>query len=371
MSTSTKSPKLGSKSIQVVAITGANGFIASHIVKELLQRGYQVRACVRNKDDTEKTAHLQALMTTIRNLPKSASLTFYSADLFQEGSYDQAFQGADAVIHSAAIVEIHRVPDPMKQIVNPSVKGTENVLRSIDKSPSVKRFVHTSSVAAILNADKVYGTKFTEEDWNTYSTIANGDPYGYAKAMAERLVWDHCSGKHYDVVVINPGVSLGPCMTKAHTKGSAVVLRQMVFGNEQPNYFAAFVDVRDVAKAHVNALEVAEAAGKRVLCTNRDATMWVMELGPMAQQLFPEYRIQGVPIASYKIWVAYLLSFIPYFGSSMLSPFATHLITKTFYYDSTRSQQLLKVIYTPLLETIKDTIVSMVEPGWVKPKARK
>eukprot|EP00906_Rhabdomonas_costata_P025656 RCo036650 len=146
----------------VVAVTGASGFIGSFIVKELLARGFQVRACVRNKDDPEKTEHLRALT---REPLCTGTLSLYSADLTHPGSYDDAFRGADAVIHAAAVVEIRRVADPMAQVVNPSVEGTRNVLSSVDKSTTVRRFVHTSSVVAIFNLDRPSGTVFTENDW--------------------------------------------------------------------------------------------------------------------------------------------------------------------------------------------------------------
>lgn len=73
--------------------------------------------------------------------------------------------------------------DPQKDIVDPSVKGTENVLASVAKSGTIKRFVQTSSVAAVQSFDKPEDHVFTEEDWNTWSTVANGDAYGFAKAQ--------------------------------------------------------------------------------------------------------------------------------------------------------------------------------------------
>merc|ERR1712217_932454 len=116
--------------------------------------------------------------------------------------------------------------------------------------------------------------------WNTVSTIKNGDPYGYAKARAEKLVHEHKSGK-FDCVSICPGVNLGPCLTKAHTKASAVVVRQFVFGNQQPEYHAHFVDVRDTARAHVLALtvEVAQEDIRRFIVSS-DVQMQVSALEP-------------------------------------------------------------------------------------------
>merc|ERR1712232_1161499 len=118
---------------------------------------------------------------------------------------------------------------------------------------TVKRFVHTSSVIATLSFVKDPNAEISEQDWNEASTVANGDPYGYAKTTAEREVHNH-KGNGYDVVSMLPGVVLGPCLCKTHTKASVVIVRQMLYGNAQPVYKQAFVDVRDVADAHVRAL---------------------------------------------------------------------------------------------------------------------
>merc|ERR1712232_458709 len=177
-------------------------------------------AVVRDPADEAKAAHLLALPGATGNL------TLHAGVLDVLGSYDTAFEGADAVIHTAAVVEINNVKDPENEIVRPSVDGVRNVLASADKSSTVKRFVHTSSMLAVLKWDTSdLNATFDETSWNTASTVKNGDPYGFAKVQAERLVHEHKSSR-YDTLVMLPGVNLGPCFTKAHTKASAVVVRQ-------------------------------------------------------------------------------------------------------------------------------------------------
>eukprot|EP00668_Euglena_longa_P009175 GGOE01011069.1.p2 GENE.GGOE01011069.1~~GGOE01011069.1.p2 ORF type:complete len:371 (-),score=102.58 GGOE01011069.1:452-1540(-) len=347
----------------VIAVTGASGYIGSHICKSLLERGFKVRAVVRNKDDPTKVGHLQALAT---GLP-AGTLTFYNGDLSAPGSYDEAFEGADGVVHAAAVVEINSVDDPEKQIVAPSIEGTRNVLNSLDKSSTVKRVIQTSSVAAINTADRPNGTVFTEKDWNTYSTVANGDAYGYAKTQAERLVEEHVGkGTPYDFAAVNPGIVLGPCLAKAHTKASAIVVRQMLYGNEQPAFYAPLVDVREVAVAHVEALLRPEASGQRFILVEPSPTRWLTELGPMLQQLFPQYLIVARSPAWYKLLGLRVLTV---FGLG-LSLYQQEMLTKRFMFDSRRAIEVLGIHFRSMEETLRDTVESMVAPGWIKPVPR-
>lgn len=69
------------------------------------------------------------------------------------------------------------------------------MLASVDGAPRITRFVHTSSIAAIMAFDKGPGHVFTEADWNDWSTTARGDAYGYAKTEAERMVRVLCMEK--------------------------------------------------------------------------------------------------------------------------------------------------------------------------------
>jgi nucleoside-diphosphate-sugar epimerase len=215
------------QNVRLVVVTGASGFIGSHVVRCALEAGYTVRATVRDANDPAKTAFL-------REIAKSANaedrLTFVSADLLTKGAFDAAFKDADAVIHTAAVVELS-AGDPINDVVRPSIEGVENVLQGIRCNPSVKRLVHTSSIAAVARFNEVNGYTFTENDWNTFSTVENGDAYGFAKTEAERLVWKFKQEQsNVDVVVLNPSFVFGRCYTKAHTKASPIMLRQVIYG---------------------------------------------------------------------------------------------------------------------------------------------
>ena len=116
----------------LVAVTGANGFVGSHVVSSLLASGFRVRAAVRDPSDESKTAHLSAL-------PGAANaLELVRGDL-APGGYDQAFAGADAVVHTAAVVEVLDNSDAEEKILKPALQGSENVLASVRRAGTVRR----------------------------------------------------------------------------------------------------------------------------------------------------------------------------------------------------------------------------------------
>lgn len=334
-----------------MAVTGATGFVGSHVCSALLAAGYNVRAVVRDPTAEEKNAHLRALAGAPERL------TLFSGNLDKAGSYDEAFSGCDAVIHTAAVVELDSVKDPEAQIVKPSVEGTRNVLASADKSPSLKRFLHTSSIASTFQWQKPETKTVSESDFNTASTVAIGDPYGYAKTTAEKIVLDH-KADSFDCISILPGVMLGPCMTKNHTKASAVIVRQFLYGNSQNEYFAHFVDVRDTAAAFVKALTVELPAGdvRRFLVVNEDTQMMVSELEAPLKRLFPNYQISAKPFPSAPLRA---VLHCPMLWRCVVTEFQRCMLDVAPRMITARSKNLLGLQYHPQDETLRDTVESM------------
>ena len=132
-------------------------------------------------------------------------MELYEADLMKEGSFDQVMKGSTVVIHTAAVVTIIS-KDPQKEIIDPSIKGTENILSSIKKSGTVKSLIMTSSVEAVISPSKISKEYiFTEKDWNE-DADAKHSPYPYAKVMSERLVMKYASENNIRLVVICPAL---------------------------------------------------------------------------------------------------------------------------------------------------------------------
>jgi nucleoside-diphosphate-sugar epimerase len=120
-------------------VTGASGFVASHIVKQLLEKGYDVRGTVRS------LANGAPLLRLADALP--GTLQLFEADLLKEGSFDAAIEGARFVFHTASPFFIDS-QDKQADLVDPAVGGTENVLGSVLRHKNtVQRIVVTSSCA--------------------------------------------------------------------------------------------------------------------------------------------------------------------------------------------------------------------------------
>ncbi|MFO8042175.1 MAG: NAD-dependent epimerase/dehydratase family protein [Alkalispirochaeta sp.] len=128
---------------KTVVVTGASGYLGSWIIKHALDAGFTVRGTVRDPEDSAKTAHLH-------QLPGAERLTLHRANLLEPGAFHPIVAGADAVIHSASPFVTQGVDDPQEELVRPAVDGTRNVLTAAGATPSVRRVVLTSSVAAMM-----------------------------------------------------------------------------------------------------------------------------------------------------------------------------------------------------------------------------
>lgn len=275
-----------------VLVTGASGFIAGSVIKQLLVKGYKVRGTVRSIDDQSKVAHLK------KEFPK---LELFEADLMKDGSFTEAVAGCMYVLHTASPFQ-NQVDDPQRDLVDPAVNGTKNVVNACLKASTVKRVVVTSSCAAIgppqtwmadpsiADNEKV----FSEEDWNTTSNLKAG-PYRYSKRLAEEAAWELVKGKDLELAVICPSFVLGPPFSARVDGESQRFIHKALSGafaeNGCTNACFGVVDVRDVAAAHVAAMEKEQAAGNRYILSS-DRAYDQLELCNM---LLPKFKAYPLP----------------------------------------------------------------------------
>lgn len=249
-----------------VMVTGATGYVAGWLVKRLLEEGFTVHAAVRDPSNEDKVAHLNAMADA-----SDGTIKFFKADLLKDGTYEKAMADCNVVFHTASPFQ-SRVKDPQKDLVDPALKGTENVLNSVKKTKSVKRVVLTSSVAAIYGVpediEKAPDGILTEDVWNTSSSL-DVTPYNYSKTLAEKAAWKIAKGqKSWDMVAINPALVFGPGTAKTQTSESFNVIKSMVGGRMAegaPNVRLGAVDVRDVAEAHFRAAFIPSAEGRHIV----------------------------------------------------------------------------------------------------------
>lgn len=249
-----------------VLVTGATGFIASQLIARLLSGGYHVRGTVRSLKKSGDVDHL-------RQLPGARQgLDLVESDLMMPGSFDAAAVGCEVVMHTASPYAID-VADPQRNLVDPAVNGTREVLTAAVRAASVRRVVLTSSMAAVT--DEPDERVLTEADWNTSSSL-DRNPYYYSKTMAERAAWAFMEETRpsFDLVAINPFMVIGPSVTASLNTSNRLLLVDLLKGT-YPGILSltwGIVDVRDVAEAHVRAMEVPTARG-RYLCVGEPMSM--------------------------------------------------------------------------------------------------
>ncbi|KAJ7342555.1 hypothetical protein DFH08DRAFT_874511 [Mycena albidolilacea] len=268
-----------------VLVSGANGFIATWVVRTLLEQGFAVRGAVRS---VEKCGHLRDTFAAYGDKLELVVVP----DITQEGAFDEAVEGVDAIEHMASPVHLNAEnPD---EIIVPTIKGTLSMLNSAMKHGKyVKRVVLTSSTAAVLQDDSEPKT-FSELDWNEQvlqqisekGSVASGHTkYRAAKVRGERAAWEFAE-KHkdklgWDLVVLNPPYVFGPTI-HAVSSPEALNLSTREFYKifTQPSTPATlqagncWVDVRDLASAQVLALVTTSAGGERIIIS---AGPWVWQ----------------------------------------------------------------------------------------------
>ena len=338
-----------------VCVTGAAGFIAGHIIVDLLDEGHVVHATVRDLSNDAKRAHLDVLKEQY-----AGKLSLFEADLLEPVSLDAALEGCDALIHTAAAV-ILAAPDPQRQIIDVAVKGTQNVLDSVARTPSVKRIVMTSSIAAVMSYDQQDKT-YTEDDWCTSDDVSM-DPYGMGKTQSERLLWAFAD-KHADrlqAVAINPSVVIGRPLAKHHIRSSLSFIRDLVgwtYPACAPMRFH-LVDVGDVAQGHVRALTSDKAAGHRIIFSDRPMSM--LEISKILSRKFK------TPMRELPKLILYVAAYLDKRFSLRLARASANL---RFQFRSDRPEKLLGIKLRNTEDSILESAETMVEKGWVKPRLK-
>jgi nucleoside-diphosphate-sugar epimerase len=343
-----------------VMITGATGYVAGWIVKKLLDSGFTVHAAVRDPNNVEKLKYLNAIAENA-----NGTLKYFRTDLLDPGSYDEAMKDCELVFHTASPFTL-KIKDAKKDLVDPALKGTRNVLESVNRIKSVKRVVLTSSCAAIYgdNADiqDMPGKTLTEEMWNTTSTPEH-QPYSYSKTVAEKEAWKiHDAQDRWNLVVINPSLVLGPGINPFGTSESFNIIKQMGDGSFKtgvPDYAIGTVDIRDVAEAHIKAAFTPTAVG-RYITSGRDSGF--LELTQILRQKYGD--AYPFPRKTLPKFLVMLLGPLSGLKRKMLK----RNLGYPFRADNSKIKKDLGIKFRPLEESLTDFFRQMIDHNIVKPK---
>uniref|UniRef100_A0A0D6QYS3 NAD-dependent epimerase/dehydratase domain-containing protein n=1 Tax=Araucaria cunninghamii TaxID=56994 RepID=A0A0D6QYS3_ARACU len=264
--------------MEAVCVTGAGGFIASWLVKMLLNKGYTVIGGVRNPDDG-KYDHLKLLEGARERLRLS------KADILDYQSLVKAFKGCNGVFHTACLL----TDDPEK-VIDPAVKGTANVLKAC-AGVGVRRVVLTSTIGAVYLDPNMPPQSVVHDDcWSDLDyCIQTKNWYCYAKTLAEKGAWKYAKEVKMDLLVVNPGLVLGPLLQPSMNASVAHIMKYLTgSAKTYVNATQAYVDVRDVAKAHVLVYETPCASG-RYLCA--ESGLHRGELVDLLAEMLPHYPL--------------------------------------------------------------------------------
>ncbi|XP_038707403.1 phenylacetaldehyde reductase-like [Tripterygium wilfordii] len=320
---------------KVVCVTGGSGYIASWLVKFLLQRDYTVKATVRDTNDSKKTEHLLALEGA------KERLHLFQADLIEEGVFDSVVEGCEGVFHTASPVNFSPT-DPQVEVIEPALKGTINLLKSCAKVPSVKRVVLTSSIAAVIyNGKPLAPGVVVDETWYSDPTFCETSKIWYmlSKTLAEEAAWRFAKQNGIDMVSLNPGVVIGPLLQPAINLTVEDFLNLINGAQTLSSDSYPYVDVRDVAFAHIQAFENPIASGR---CCLVERVINCSEVLKILHELYPSLPLPAIHTDD----------------KSCVPP----------YQVSKEKAKSWGINFTPLEVTIRDTVESLKEKGFLNVK---
>ncbi|GMH26901.1 hypothetical protein Nepgr_028744 [Nepenthes gracilis] len=275
-------------------VVGGTGFVASLLVKLLLEKGYAVNTTVRDPDNHKKISHL----TVLKDL---GDLNIFRADLTDEASFDAPIEGCDVVFHVATPVNFAS-EDPENDMIKPAIQGVFNVLKASAKAKSVKRVVLTSSAAAVsINTLSGTGLVMNEDNWTDVEFLYSEKPptWGYpaSKTLAEKAAWKFAQENNIDLITVIPTLMTGPSLTP-DVPDSICLATALLTGNEfligalkgmqMLSGSISITHVEDVCRAHVFLAEKESASGRYICCAVNTS---VPELAKFLNKRYPQFKV--------------------------------------------------------------------------------
>ncbi|AVX03340.1 dihydroflavonol-4-reductase [Maritalea myrionectae] len=343
-----------------VLVTGATGYLAGWIVKRLLEEGKTVHAAVRDPSNKQKIAHLDDMAASL-----PGDIKYFKADLLDEGSFDEAIQGCDVVMHTASPFT-SEVTDPQKDLVDPAVRGTRNVLGAANRTDSVKRVVVTSSCAAIygdaVDVAQSPGQTLTEDDWNTTSRLDH-QSYSFSKVEAEKAAWEMADAQdRWKLVTINPSLIVGPGTAKTQTSESFNFMKQAGDGTFKmgvPKMEIGMVDVRDVAEAHLLAGFIENAEGRHIVSKETHDFLFIGEV--LRKKFGDKYPF---PKGYLPKWMVWLIG--PMANKALTREMVAKNINHPWAADNSKSKEKLGLSYQPVEPALEKMFQQLLDAGLVK-----
>jgi nucleoside-diphosphate-sugar epimerase len=346
----------------VVAVTGAADEPGGWVVQGLLDRGYRVRACVRDEGDAARVGFLQAM-----GAYASGRLTLHTADLDDPGCFDEIFRGCDGVAH---LSHVSTYDDP--EYVQ---RTCDHIIASVEGAGSVHRVVVTSSVAAVISEadiNELVRRPVLDEDRypdesNPKRTPERGQGYSMGKVIAQRAFSDAAahSGR-WDAITVCPADNVGPILSAHHRRGGPwqhLIERMLqgrceIFQGTGPYRPWMTVDVRDDAACHIGLLESDRvASGERYIAWSTETRNYE-DVCTTIDRVLPELRHDPGPI------VDATTERLKVREDEFRSIWAGCILRNE------RIRAVVPITFRPLDDSIRDCVESLLSVAGVEPNRR-
>ncbi|KAK7368908.1 hypothetical protein VNO80_10941 [Phaseolus coccineus] len=275
-------------------VVGGSGFMASLLIKKLLQKGYAVNTTVTDPGNPNKISHLVELQSL-------GKLEIFGADLRVEEDFDAPISGCELVFQFATPANFAS-EDPENDMIKPAISGVLNVLKACARAKEVKRVILTSSTAAVT-INQLNGTDLVmdESNWSDVEYLRTAKPHGWgypaSKALEEKAAWKFAEENHIDLITVLPTLTTGPSIT-LDIPTSVALATSLITGNDF--FLKAFkgiqllsgsisiTHVEDICRAHMFVAEKESASGRYIVCAH---TTSIPELAKFLSKRYPQHQI--------------------------------------------------------------------------------
>jgi dihydroflavonol-4-reductase len=282
-------------------------------------------------------------------------LTFVELDLEKDSGWDVALQGIDVLMHTASPFPLAS-PKDENDLIRPAVDGTLRALKAA-KSAGAKRVILTSSMAAIYGRELSAGvSEYDETMWTDVTHPVGRGAYTKSKTLAEKAAWDYIKSDAPEIALttINPVLVLGAPLDKNFGSSISVVERILKGSDPMlPDLKFAIVDVRDVAKMHVDAIKIDETKGERILSSSE--TKSFVEIAKYLKSIYPQSKVKTTqaPTAIIKLLSIFdgtIKTILPQLGKPMKI-------------NNAKAKRLMGMNFIPVEVTLRDSADYLIKNG--------